>query len=325
MMRISRKRLAVAGVLCLALAAALALTVGKPLTRRVLARLTPAPEEVVVTGTTYRVEGRDYLAWLPEQPKGAPVLLAMHGAARGAERFADATGLAQAGVARGYAVVAPLGTARREGGMRNWNAGHCCAYAFLERLDEAGFMDAVVEDAVERFGVDGGQVYVAGFSSGGMTGLRYALTRRNRVAAVASVSGTPDPALMPPAFPVPLLLIHGTEDEVMHFTGGFVADEEVGPGGGYLVLGAEEVAADWAAAMGAKGPQDSRINTRWNFAEVTERDWFSGDRPAVRLMVVNGGKHAWPGGREAPGADISATDEVFRFFAERGGPAAPTK
>lgn len=281
----------------------------------------PAGVEVVTLGT------RRYVAQMPANPKGAPVIVALHGAAKTPEMFGTGTGLGDAAVAAGYAVLFPIGTSRSPKGTKNWNAGHCCAFAFVSGSDDTGFIDSVLADAAQRYGVDTKRLYVAGFSAGGMLGLRYALTHPGGVMAVASVSGTPDPALMPPKSPVPLLMIYGTDDDIMPFAGGFVADEDVGPGGGYQVDGPLKVVSEWRAAMGLMGEGISReIDTTWDFTSVAETDWAdAAGKVQLRFMLIDGGTHSWPGGAENPDAEVSGKDEVLRFFAEHGGPSKPMK
>jgi poly(3-hydroxybutyrate) depolymerase len=54
-------------------------------------------------------------------------------------------------------------------------------------------------------------------------------------------------------------------------------------------------------------------------ARVLSSAWGEPARPQVVLLAVENGAHVWPGGRRARGKgttqDISATEEVIRFFA----------
>ncbi len=78
-------------------------------------------------------------------------------------------------------------------------------------------LDAALElvDSICRtLPIDQDRVYVVGFSMGGSAAWHALLRRPNRFAAMVSIAGVPpDRALAATIPPVPLLLIHGTEDQ----------------------------------------------------------------------------------------------------------------
>ena len=50
-----------------------------------------------------------------------------------------------------FIAVYPNGTAAREGGrLLTWNAGHCCAAAMDGRVDDVGFIAAIVNRLVAQ-------------------------------------------------------------------------------------------------------------------------------------------------------------------------------
>jgi phospholipase/carboxylesterase len=76
-----------------------------------------------------------------------------------------------------------------------------------------------IDEAVDAYGADPAQVYVAGFSQGGIMALATLLTAPGKVAGAVSMSGRLLPEVLPHAAPhdalrnKPLLIVHGTGDE----------------------------------------------------------------------------------------------------------------
>jgi poly(3-hydroxybutyrate) depolymerase len=95
-----------------------------------------------------------------------------------------------------------------------------------------------------------------------------------------------------------------------------------GPGDSALTRTRHSAAADGAAAFraawGRLSETQALIDPVDDGTRVVRRDWLRRNRPAVRLMTVEGGGHVWPGGRRARGSgatqDIDASAEVVAFF-----------
>lgn len=132
--------------------------------------------------------------------------------------------MVEALLARGYAVIAPQGAARREGDKGGaWNA-----FGAEERRDDVAFLNAVAADAASRFRIDRGRMMLAGFSGGGMMTWRVACAAPASFAAYAPIAGLlwrPLPESC--AGPVRLFHIHGWSDPVVPLEGRAVAGGRV--------------------------------------------------------------------------------------------------
>jgi polyhydroxybutyrate depolymerase len=260
-----------------------------------------------------RLEGdRYYLIDLPARRQGAPLILMLHGGGGNPGQIARNSGLSAAALPRGYAVIYPAGSGRSR--LLTWNAGRCCAYAARQGVDDVAFLDAVIDDAVRRFGLDGGSAFLTGMSNGAMMAERYAALRPGRVRAVAGVAGTMDLST-PIRGPVPFLHIHGTADASVPYGGGLgegVARVRFEP--------VPDLIAAWRRANRALGPAERRIvDPEPDGMHAAVDDWRdAAGRVMVRLVTIEGGGHVWPGGRRAARSggprDISANEEVLRFF-----------
>jgi polyhydroxybutyrate depolymerase len=147
----------------------------------------------------------------------------------------------------------------------------------------------------------------------------------DRIAAVAPVAGLrvgraaapefvePDAEDCRPARPIPVLAIHGTDDDTNPFPGGG------GVRWGYSV---ERAAARWANLDRCNAaPVTERVSAR--VARVRYATCDAGSEVVLYRIDAprdQGGGHIWPGGRRdssapAAPAELDATDAVLEFFA----------
>lgn len=266
-----------------------------------------ADSQVVALGN------RSYTVDLPAKATRAPIILALHGGGGNPEQFARNSGLSAPAMAQGYAVIYPAGSGRLAK-MLTWNGGYCCAYAMKAGVDDVAFLDGVVADAAQRFGLDAGRVYVTGMSNGGLMAETYAAVRAGSLRAVASVSGSLDVDHVRITGPVPILVIHGTADDHVPFAGGIGAAGKVPTDWASV---ADVVAAFVKAAGVPLVKTDSIIDPVKDDMRVLATDYTDArGNVMVRLLAIEGGGHVWPGGRRSGGTtDLDATTEVLRFFA----------
>ena len=79
--------------------------------------------------------------------------------------------------------------AHPDGVGRAWNVGGCCGRPGRENIDDAGFINAVVDDIAGHVTIDPKRRYATGISNGGM--LAYALAcNTGTFAAIGSDSAT---------------------------------------------------------------------------------------------------------------------------------------
>lgn len=101
----------------------------------------------------------------------------------------------------------------------SWDAGLCCGSARASRVDDVGYLDAVVTRVRATHAIDPRQVYLAGFSNGGMMAHRYACERAGAVAAIVSVAGPLEAISCRPQQPVAVLQMQGLADRTVPIGG----------------------------------------------------------------------------------------------------------
>ncbi|MGL4236049.1 alpha/beta hydrolase family esterase [Tabrizicola sp.] len=271
-----------------------------------------------VAAETVRLGDRYYEIDLPANPNGAPLILALHGGGGNPDQFASSSGLGRDAVRKGYAVVFPAGSGRRGDKLLTWNAGYCCAYAQRQRVDDLAFLAEVIDDAADRFGVDGSRVYLTGMSNGSMMSETFAARYPERVRAVAGVAGTMDTGRYQVGGQVPALIIHGTADPMVPYEGGQGDSSLTRVDFASVASVVQAFLAPWGGGLS----ETSRtINRKDDGASVVVTDYQKAGQTVLRLITVEGGGHHWPGGRKLRGADvqtqeIDANAELLRFFAQ---------
>ena len=167
---------------------------------------------------------RTALVYVPEKatmPDAGmvPLVLAFHGSTWNASLMREITGFNGLAEREGFIVVYPNGTG--PGDVLSWNAEQCCSFAMAEGVDDIGFVETLIDELVRRYPVDPGRVYACGFSNGAMLVHKLGLALPARLAAIAAVGGAMYGDPEPIDVPLPVLIIHGTEDSVVPYDGGW--------------------------------------------------------------------------------------------------------
>jgi polyhydroxybutyrate depolymerase len=263
---------------------------------------------------------REYYLHAPPSVQGGakvPLMVVLHGGMGNAQSIETTTGMNDVADREGFFVAYPEGT---EGGMakmqghRTWNAGACCGAAVKRNVDDVGFISAMIDDIAAKNPVDVKRVYVTGMSNGAMMAYRMACDAPQKVAAVIAVSGTLSVNDASKAKDVPVLHIHGTKDTNVPFEGGI---------GDKSVSGVEHrsVADTMTMLLAPRKSTGSKKEELGTGVEHTTYEVSAG--APVELMVIEGGPHAWPGGRGKGGSasDLKASQQAWDFakrFSKQG-------
>ncbi len=334
----------------------------KPLTKQPSKASAPKPasqaERPRETVLTLEFEGRERLAvvYAPRhkgQKKGQsvprlPLVIFLHGAGGSASQAARQTGLAALSERAGFIAVFPeglsgppgssaqggqgngQGTGQDNGGIQTWNAWNCCGYARDQRVDDVGYLAALIARLKADYPVDPRRIHLAGFSNGAMLASRFALERPGVIASIASVAGYLPCDAQDPAEPLPVLVIHGNCDRVARFgpteahprTGRFCED-----------FPAKAQVEFWVRTMGL-APKAQQVQDGRKSRVRVERygPGKKAGRGLVEFVIVKGGGHAWPGGPreryrycDAPTPDPDATALIWEFFKRQARPGPAEK
>ena len=269
---------------------------------------------------------RHYILHVPPSlPASPPLVLSFHGGGGNAKAHKDYVRTDAVADREGFLVAYPDGSGRVPGRLLTWNAGTCCGYAAAARVDDVGFVRALLDDLAARQPYDPARVYATGMSNGAMMSYRLAAELGDRIAAVAPVAGSMVVERFAPARAVPVLHIHSVDDPRAPYAGGLGPPFPM-PDSRVMHPPVEARLADWARANGCAGPPAEAERRQWTSPGgarhgATRYAW-PGCKAETALWKLSGAGHVWPGGaRDAlrgllgPGTlVIDANEEMWRFF-----------
>lgn len=150
-----------------------------------------------------------------------PVVIVLHGEGSDAEQVQRQTGMSRLAESKGFWVIYPQATNTGSRGMEGWNAGTCCGDAAARKVNDVGYITAIIDDVKKRYRIDASRIYVVGHSNGAMLAYRLACEIPDKIAAVAANAGI---GIFTGCDKndrrVPIMHIHGTADNCMPFEGG---------------------------------------------------------------------------------------------------------
>ncbi len=265
----------------------------------------------------HEVAGRSYQIYKPavSDTKSLPLMIVLHGGLGNAGQAEKMTGMNDVADTGKFLVAYPEGTGGRFGFMKDkktWNAGRCCGQAVTQNSDDVLFIKKLIEDVHARYQIDTRRVYVTGISNGAMMAYRLACDIPEKIAAIVPVSGTLAVDSCDGAKDIPVLHIHGDQDQNVPFSGGKGEDSVAG----VSHRSVPETIALITRSRRCAAPEQKNVE---NAIQISSYRCSNG--APVELYVIKGGKHVWPGGhgRNNEGSDgryISASKQAWEFAKE---------
>ncbi len=263
---------------------------------------------------------RTYVVRAPrELPPGTalPVVLVLHGGGGNAANAEKMTGFTALVDRERVLVVYPEGTARRARiRLLTWNAGHCCGSAMERRIDDVGFISALLDTLATRYPIDPARIYATGMSNGAMMSHRLGRELSHRIAAIAPVVGAVFGDEAAPTTPVSAMMINGLLDKSVPASGGLTGGRAANAWDGTPTRPNIDQGTFWARGNGCQPTPERQergtiIVWRYSCPE--------GRRVELHQLKDNG--HAWPGGErgsrlgDRPSSTMNATEVIWAFFA----------
>lgn len=250
---------------------------------------------------------RQYLLYVPPSYDGSqavPLVLALHGLGDDINNFAGVRFEDVADTANFIFAIPQALVDNQLTGATAWNSG---AGAFGITLnpgvDDVGFLNALMDTVSSRYNVDQTRLYSTGFSMGGFMTNRLGCELNNRIAAIASVSGTIGNGIScHPARVVPACHFHGTADQTVAYSGNTYGND------------AEALVSYWRAhdQCDTAAIIDSIAHTTNNSLRIVHYTYPNGAYGSdVEFYKVIGGQHQWLG---PSGYDINYALEIWNFF-----------
>ncbi len=175
---------------------------------------------------THKDLTRKYRVHVPrsyDPAKPTALLVSLHGGGGDMDHQADDShyGQISASESEGFVAVFPNGYSRLPSGkLATWNAGTCCGAARDQRVDDVGFIRALIARLHQQLNIDSKKVFATGMSNGAMMAYRLACEMGDTFKAIAAVAGTDNTTTCQPAAAVSVLHIHAKDDDRVLFNGG---------------------------------------------------------------------------------------------------------
>ena len=235
----------------------------------------------------------------------APVVLNFHGYTSTAfEQFYYGDFRAIADTA-GFLIVVPMGTLDATG-TTYWNSG------WGGTVDDIGFTSALIDEVAATYSVNLDRVYSTGMSNGGFMSYTLACSLSNRIAAIASVTGSMNVGqdqTCNAVHPTPVMEIHGTADLTVPYDGGTFMEA------------IPNVLSYWINFNNCNAtPVVTDVpNTNLTDGCTAVHYLYSGGTNGVDVehyKIIDGG-HTWPGSIFTVGVtnnDFNASKKIWQFF-----------
>lgn len=243
---------------------------------------------------------REYNLYRPANLRpDAPLLFVLHGFSSSKENVQDSLGFDALADRFGFAVCYPQGR-RITIGPRHWNSG-----LTLSEVDDVGFLTSLALHLQSEFNLNPDRTFACGFSNGGFMCYTLACEAPHVFRAIASVSGLMSGLTWEtcdPARPVPVLQIHGLDDDFVPVDGTMAY-----PGGWGGAPRLDSIVSFWALLNNATSPE---VKLESAFAAATYfRNPLGGNE--VWYFLISDLGHSWPTPERT---GIDAADVVWDFF-----------
>lgn len=272
----------------------------------VLSSISGFSQNTLIEKFTFDEVERDYRLFVPSgYTEGAslPLVFNLHGFTSSSLEQEFYSAMNQVADTAGFFVCYADGIAR------SWNVG----WNFGSTADDVGFISALIDHFIETYNIDPTRVYSCGMSNGGFMSYRLACELNDRIAAVASVTGSMSPNFFPTCQPgkaVPVLEIHGTADPTVAYNGTPNVSVPI-----------EDVIAFWVNNNQCDLTADTIEIPNTSLLDLSTADRIQfdncSDNTKVHLIKIQNGGHTWPGAFLDIGVtnqDFKASVEIWEFF-----------
>lgn len=247
---------------------------------------------------------RDFFLYVPDiydESTPAPLVFCFHGYGSSASVNLSYTGFRPVADTAGFILIHPQGT-QDLFGTPHWNVGWGSS-----SVDDVAFVEDMIDYVNDNYNLNNDRIYSTGMSNGGFMSYLLACQLSDKIAAIASVTGSMSPSTFGscnPNHPTPVLQIHGTDDDTVPYEGGPFAE------------GIDNVLNYWVNYNNCNTIPSQTPIPDINLGDGSTVDHFiySGgtNGTTVELFKVYNGGHDWPGA--FGNYDISSNIEIWKFF-----------
>lgn len=253
---------------------------------------------------------RTYIVYIPASynvTSSVPLVLNFHGYASNASAqmfYGDFRTIADTA---NFIVVHPMGTLDLNN-QPYWNSD------WGGTVDDIDFTAALIDSLSAQYNINQNRIYSTGMSNGGFMSYTLACSLSNRIAAIASVTGSMNANQSlncSPQHPIPVMEIHGTADATVPYNG------STG------IASIANVLSYWVNfnQCNPTAIVNNIPNINTTDGCTAEHYIYQNGNNGVEIehyKIINGG-HTWPGAPINIGVtnyDFNASEKIWQFFAQ---------
>ena len=240
---------------------------------------------------------RDYYLYLPNSIQdNAPLIFVLHGYGGSAGGIMGYSGMNEMAAEQGFAVCYPQGLSDQSGN-NFWNVGY--AFHQNQMVDDVAFLSSLANYLQDEYNLSAESTFSTGMSNGGDMSYMLGCQASDTFKAIAPVAGCMMESIYETcdSGPIPILEIHGTNDNVTLWDG----DMDNNDGWGSYLSTMDGIDY-WVDANGCESSEQLFLGSE----NVIHHRYFDCvDNVEVWLYEVVGGGHDWPS---------YSNEEIWRFF-----------
>ena len=251
---------------------------------------------------------RDYIIHIPSSYNintPIPLVFCFHGYTSNASTIMSYSNFNYIADTAGFIVVYPQATLLQ--GSTHWNVG---GWTTASTVNDVGFSISLLDSISNEYNIDPERVYSTGMSNGGYMSFLLACQASDKIAAIASVTGSMTPQTYNacnPQHPTPILQIHGTNDQTVPYLGNPTWTESI-----------NDVVQYWVSYNNCNLNADTTLlpDLVLGDGSTAEQIVFAGGDNSITTehIKIHFGGHDWPG--VWGNMDIHASNEVWKFFSK---------
>lgn len=265
--------------------------------------LTPADRTLLLDSKhTLKVDDtkRTYALYNESSDEPRPLIIALHGFRDRSTWMGAYSGLHMLADDENFTLALP------DGQRQSWNASFCCGWSLVNQADDAAFIKAMIDELKQSHAIDERNIYVLGFSNGGIMAQKLLAEYPDIFTAGASLMsgvGNQSEQLDISRATAPLLLINSSDDQYVPLRGADTSRTD------FQFTPAHQTADIWAShySLSTKTVDETGQFTRYRWRSDTNRQLE---------QYIYDGPHRWPDWRlwnfsnEVP----ESTAEIWYFF-----------
>ena len=267
-------------------------------------------QEVTTEFFNYDGLDRSYILYIPEsysENNPTPLVLNLHGYSSNAGQQMIYSEFYNIADSEGFILIHPEGT-MDPNGFQFWNSSN------MFSIDDVGFLSALIDQITVEYNINTNRVYSMGMSNGGFMSYKLACELSDKIAAIASVTGsmsTDQITSCNPNSPTPVMQIHGTSDPTVLYNGSLGIES------------IDNVISFWVNMNNCNSYPSISSIPDLNLTDLSNAEHYiysNGiNESSVELYKIINGGHTWPGASiplvgNNTNQDLNASEKIWDFF-----------